>query len=409
MLTLENNSLTIRFPHIHPDAICTIDFQRTLRIPDDNRAHKLPPSLGNFPLAHVDDFAAKLPAAWQKRGGVFLPMHQSEAMWIRFNSKYPFAVKIASGKINAVTGKPWTPELNGPRTFGPGYAGMLPPRRRTPGVLGGPYNDGPFGDGPFGFPVTMSDNLAHYGKIEGEQDYLSVPDQRWLDGFCVSKGKIRQFVAMPMGEGYTAEEQITGEALHGGLQIIVYPLKPEFYRPPTPLRGAVTNSVSPGFFSASASAGGVMRSMSSGISGQSMNAAYTARSLVADMGMAPGGLMEQSIHEDKYGLEKFDQSTSEKCFVHLLNSQQYQRVTGRLPLHQPPSAADYTKAGLPWYSEGGTDSKALPGGKPLQKLDSVANLDNKMGKISLPENAPLPESPAVTVVKIPNVVRNGGW
>ncbi len=28
---------------------------------------------------------------------------------------------------------------------------------------------------------------------------------------------IRQFVAMPLGEGYTAEEQLTGEAQHGGL------------------------------------------------------------------------------------------------------------------------------------------------------------------------------------------------
>ena len=32
---------------------------------------------------------------------------------------------------------------------------------------------------------------------------------------------IRQFVAMPLGAGYTAEEQITGEAEHGGLQIVV--------------------------------------------------------------------------------------------------------------------------------------------------------------------------------------------
>ena len=40
---------------------------------------------------------------------------------------------------------------------------------------------------------------------------------------------IRQFVAMPLGEGFTAEEQITGKAEHGGLQIIVYPMKHEAY------------------------------------------------------------------------------------------------------------------------------------------------------------------------------------
>jgi hypothetical protein len=29
-----------------------------------------------------------------------------------------------------------------------------------------------------------------------------LPEQPWLDGYCVEKGYIRQFVAMPLGEGY---------------------------------------------------------------------------------------------------------------------------------------------------------------------------------------------------------------
>ena len=44
------------------------------------------------------------------------------------------------------------------------------------------------------------------------QNYLVAPDQPWLDGFCVAKGLIRQFVAMPLGKGYTAEAQLTGAA-----------------------------------------------------------------------------------------------------------------------------------------------------------------------------------------------------
>ena len=31
--------------------------------------------------------------------------------------------------------------------------------------------------------------------------------------------------AMPLGDGYTVEEQLTGEAEHGGIQLIVYPMK----------------------------------------------------------------------------------------------------------------------------------------------------------------------------------------
>lgn len=111
-------------------------------------------------------------------------MYQSEALWISFSSwgdfgsgaSYPFAVKIAAGKINAVTGEPWT-----------------------------------------------------NGLAKRRQNYVVVPDQPWLDGFCVQKGLIRQFVAMPLGQGYTAEEQITGTAEHGGIQIIVYPMKREHY------------------------------------------------------------------------------------------------------------------------------------------------------------------------------------
>ena len=34
----------------------TLEFQRTLRIPDDDRTHHLPPGLGAFALRHVDDF-----------------------------------------------------------------------------------------------------------------------------------------------------------------------------------------------------------------------------------------------------------------------------------------------------------------------------------------------------------------
>ena len=57
------------------------------------------------------------------------------------------------------------------------------------------------------------------------QDYVVAPEQPWLDGYCVEKGRVRQFVAMPLGAGYTAEEQLTGEAEHGGLQIMAYPMK----------------------------------------------------------------------------------------------------------------------------------------------------------------------------------------
>jgi hypothetical protein len=85
--------------------------QRTLRIPDDGKIYPLPAGFGRFPLRHVDDYKDTVPAPWTERGGVLMPMYQSEALWIRFSTRYPFAVKVAAGKINAVTGDPWSRDL----------------------------------------------------------------------------------------------------------------------------------------------------------------------------------------------------------------------------------------------------------------------------------------------------------
>ena len=73
--------------------------------------------MGTFP--HVDDFGTRVPSPWVTHGGVLLPMYQSEALWIgldgtwvdKHGTEYPFAVKVAAGKIDAVTGKTWTNEL----------------------------------------------------------------------------------------------------------------------------------------------------------------------------------------------------------------------------------------------------------------------------------------------------------
>lgn len=113
MIELKKDRLEFSFPDVHPKAKLTIEFQRTLRIPDDDRTYPLPPGLGQFPLRHVDDHANNVPPEWLQRGGVMLPMYQSEAMWLNFDSatinehwaSYPFAIKIATGKQCAISGE----------------------------------------------------------------------------------------------------------------------------------------------------------------------------------------------------------------------------------------------------------------------------------------------------------------
>lgn len=158
-----------------PTIRATVAFQRTLRIPDDGRDYPLPPGLGCFPVHHVDDFP-QVPEAWKKRGGVMLPMHKTEALWLSFSSKYPIALKIAAGGVCAISGRRWDPTL-----------------------------------------------------AESPQNYVVLPRQPWLDGFRVTDGVVRQFVGVPLGEGLTVERQLTGSEAWGGLQFQAFPMKEEIF------------------------------------------------------------------------------------------------------------------------------------------------------------------------------------
>ena len=312
MITLERSRLVFRFPEVHKHAVCRIEFQRTLRIPDDEKDYPLPPGLEGFPLRHLDDYASRLPEEWRERGGVVMPMHQSEAMWINFESpnsyryrqSYPFAVKIATGKICAITGDTWVNGLNG-----------------------------------------------------DPQDYVVLPNQPWLDGYCIEKGVIRQFVALPLGEGYTVEEQLTGAAEHGGIQIVAYPMKAERYEELIARRARSRQLVQP-------------------------FAMQTCRISSATMGLAPGGRMKQDIYDDHYGLDVWDQEHSSRCFVTITNSAQWLDITGEPPPTKPPTAKEYTEAGLPWFDYYDGDAKAVSGAEKFKGIKSVAQIDTDAGSES---------------------------
>ena len=324
MIELRSDRLLVSFPELFQPAALTIDFQRTLRIPDDGRDYPLPPGLGSFPLRHLDDYAAHIPAAWLKRGGVLLPMWQSEALWLNFRSHflqdrqtaYPFAVKVATGKVSAITGESW---------------------RR--------------------------------GLSRNPQDYLVVPMQPWLDGYCVEKGIIRQFVAMPLGEGYSVEEQLTGEAEFGGLQIEVFPMRRDVFerrfpvRPPSVRRREVKFCLT-----------------------------EAASAPAAAMGLAPGGRMRQEIYDDPFSIHDWDTEHSSRSFVHLVNSTTWQAITGQAPPSKPPTASQYTKAGYPWFDYYDAEQKALEGSRTLAALKSVKEMGEQKRSQSLTED----ESVSVT-------------
>ena len=99
----------------------------------------------------------------------------------------------------------------------------------------------------------------------------------------------------------------------------------------------------------------------------------------------------QNIYKDEYGIDDgIDSwaSTSSRCFVHFLNSIRLFEVTGAEPLTMPPTASDYSKAGLPWFDHYDGDKAALDGAMKLAGMQSVASKSWQTGAGPLPGNEP---------------------
>ncbi len=214
-----------------------------------------------------------------------------------------------------------------------------------------------------------------------------VPKQPWLDGFCVQKGIIRQFVAMPLGAGYTTEEQLTGRADHGGVQIAVFPMKRSVFERKFRKR---------------------RRPPRAGVLGQDSGRLCCMEA--SNMGLAPGGRMKQDIYEDQYGIGDWEQDVSSRCFVHLANSMTWRMITGEPPPAVPLTAKEYEDAGLPWFDYY-SETPAVDGAPRMKEIKSVATLGAEKGDRPLPEN----ESVAINeVIRLreglkPNQVREADF
>ncbi|MGI8440107.1 MAG: hypothetical protein ACR2NV_07985 [Thermoleophilaceae bacterium] len=280
-----------------------VSFQRTLRIPDDGGTYPLPPGLGGFPVCRVDDYADRVPEAWREEGGYFIPMYQREALWLSFTGAHwrPNAVKVGVGQVNAVTGDAWSERL----------------RARA-------------------------------------QDYLVCPDQPWLDGINAGDGFIRQFVAMPLGMGYTVEAEVTGEEQHGGMQLVVVEPKPGRFpeRPPR---------------------------MDFAGKGMVMACAAPTAPPGTEMGLGAGGRMEQEIFPDAHGIDTWDESRSARVAIHIANSMTFREITGREPPPTPVSARTYAQHGLPWFELYDEGRGGVAAAERLAKVRSVKEIDEAKG------------------------------
>jgi len=290
--------VTIETGLVHIGERFGVTFQRTLRIPDDGRDYPLPPGLGVFPVFAAAQYVERLPPALRDPGAVFIPMYQREALWLGFDAPpwKPSAVTVAVGRINAVSGEPWHSTLHA-----------------------------------------------------DPQDYLVCPPQPWLDGINAGQGVVRQFVAMPLGAGYTIEAALTGVEEVGGIQISVYEPRPGRFpeqAPPVETRGPTR---------------------------------FAARAPVQTMGLGAGGRMRQKIYPDPHGIDTWEPERGGHVTVHIVNSAQFRELTGLAPPSTPVSARTYTEHGLPWFDLYDEAEPHVAAPDRLRDVTTIADRDRSRG------------------------------
>jgi ankyrin repeat protein len=156
-----------------------VGFSRTLRVPEDGILYNPPVLLSPFSLINTEELTVDR-LSLRKKGGLLVPLWQREALALTFSGEPPkyrhmkvpaeFAIRIYAASVNVVSGA-----------------------------------------------------TSKQSAEDDAQDYVLAPLQNRLDGFLVRAGVVKQFVSMPLGSGYTAEGQITGREVLGGLQVLIAP------------------------------------------------------------------------------------------------------------------------------------------------------------------------------------------
>ena len=217
---------------------------------------------------------------------------------------------------------------------------------------------------------AISGNTWSEGLSEKTQNYIVLPEQPWLDGYNDSKGSVRQFVAAPLGKGLTVEKQLTGNEEIGGIQIQAFPLKKKYYDRLISKRLEEAKEMAKRRAERASREKRIDFSM-----GRPMPEANECIDL--EMGLAAGGRIQQEIYKDPFGPECWDTNKTQRCFITLANATRWMKITGEEPPISPMNAEEYTRAGGVWFDYYDDDNKAIKGAKKLGKVKSIKKLSKE--------------------------------
>lgn len=254
-------------------------FHRTVRVPDGRTPANLPPSLGRIEAYQVSKFRENCPESWED-GGVFIPLHDMEALWMSFDSPHPLAVIVGAGNVNAVNGE------------------------------------------------KLGTNLVKDG-------YLVVPPQPWLDGWKDTDGTIYQFVATPYkkGDGLSVGEQLLKQdSKTGGIGIAIFEPKDReklesVSKPKEHYGESMYDTLS--YFG---------QSVKMGAEPKMRGGSFT------EMGLGKGGKIVQKIYPDPHGIEAWQEKPSATMAIYLVNAKTFAEITGLPEPPMPIGHKNYKSA-----------------------------------------------------------------
>ena len=304
-------------------------------------------------------------------------------MWIRFKSQSQFAIRIFVGGVNAVSGES---EIETEQT-----------------------------------KTRQAKLLAHEKCV---QDYVVTPDQLWLDGIATTDGCVRQFVATPLGSGYSVEAQVTGGDLLGGLQIEVVPKKYSEIELQAMKQGQssiLIKDLAGGIMSLYCSLSDTIDEVKHliqnelGVPLDQQRLIYSGRQLEDhntlreydicngdviclvlrlrgggsppkdwQMGVAAGGLIKQTIMRDNYPSSSWDFDKAIYTSVQILDPRIFTMFTGLLPPNTPITAETYAEHGLPYFDIYDEEPSGIVG-----HFDGVKSITKLDGTTESPHNNPV--------------------
>lgn len=88
--------------------------------------------------------------------------------------------------------------------------------------------------------------------------------------------------------------------------------------------------------------------------------------------LALGGKLKQGIYEDSYEFSDWDIDISSRCFVHLVNAENWKELTGKEPPANTTVSDRYAQEGYSFNDQ--MDHKTLSGSTILSKIKNLASL-----------------------------------